>query len=84
MEIKRAPSFENGTFIEWVEYGPTSYNTSIGRKLAIGKKRPKQVSIDDIHEYEKLRAKSLTESNLDLKFLDFYKEKYPNRPIDFI
>lgn len=80
----KAPDFENGSFIEWVEYSPNSYANSIGRKMAIAKKRPTQVSIDDIYEYQDLRAKSLNEKKKDLKFIDFFKSKYPNTPIDFI
>ena len=29
----KAPDFENGSFIEWVEYSPNSYANSIGRKM---------------------------------------------------
>jgi hypothetical protein len=41
------------SFYEWVSYTPTSYTSSIGRKMNIYSKRPSNIPIELINEFEK-------------------------------
>jgi Ca2+-binding EF-hand superfamily protein len=51
-KFKIHPSKES-SFYEWVSYTPTSYTSSIGRKMNIGSKRPSNIPIELINEFEK-------------------------------
>ena len=51
-KFKIHPSKES-SFNEWVSYTPTSHISSIGRRMNISSKRPSNISIELINEFEK-------------------------------
>ena len=44
---------KESSFYEWVSYTPTSYTSSVGRRMNIGIKRPSNITFELINEFEK-------------------------------
>ena len=51
-KFKIHPS-NKSSFYDWVSYTPTSYTSSIGRRMNIGSKRPPNIPNELINEFEK-------------------------------
>jgi len=62
-KFKIHPSKES-SFYEWVSYTPTSYISSIGRRKNIGSRRPSNISIELINEFEKTDGVKLVLKNI--------------------
>ena len=44
---------KNSSFYDWVSYTPTSFTSSIGRRMNMSNKRPNQISYEMINDFEK-------------------------------